>query len=319
MPYQATDALILNKVRRAITLNRIAGYHFCGNFLDLRFEDVRQGQALVSLRAGPQLQRPDGQIHESAFAVLADFAMASAIRTADDPSTRLATVSINLQCNGTQAFDYLNAYGELVGFHRQGKGRLGQSTVKIYSEKGLVASGLGSFMALPAPKDRKLSPIAWINQAAPSHPVPVPDCDFNQSELEILEHALDCLERCASLGKRPDHYFFEHFIGHRLRRQAQGSKGLLPNGPHLGNRVGHVQGGITLGFGMASASASLDDTWRLSSLHAAFISPGQGEALFSASSVTHQGNYTAAVQTSIHTNAGAGVLELLSSHIRSQC
>jgi acyl-coenzyme A thioesterase PaaI-like protein len=312
------DHLILAKLRRAIALNRVPGYHFCGNFLDMRFEDVRKGHALVSLRASPQLTEVGGRIHPSAFAVLADFAMASAIRTADDPATRLATVSINLQWTGAQALEFLNANGKLLGFHREAKGRLGQSTVQIYSEQGLVASGLGSFMVLPAPSDKKLSPIAWINQPAPEAPDLLPDTLLNADESQILQHGLDCLARCEGSGTDPSEHFFEHFLNQGFEPNAQGCQGVLPNGPHLGNRVGHVQGGITLGFGMASAQASLGESWRLSTLNAAFISPGQGHQLSSNTSITHQGKYTAAAHTHIYSHDGDMVLELLSTHVRSK-
>ena len=53
----------------------------------------------------------------------------------------------------------------------------------------------------------------------------------------------------------------------------------MVNGPHIGNRVGHVQGGLTLTFAQATARAALPQDWLLNGITAGYVSPGEGKRL----------------------------------------
>ena len=130
--------------------------------------------------------------------------------------------------------------------------------------------------------------------------------DLAPDELAILRHAEKVLER------RP---FMRHFWGFLPQATPGGASCVMPNGPHVGNRVGFVQGGILLGLGAATASAALPDTWLLSAITAAFISPGQGPALEARASLVHQGQRVATVRTEVRRSDGRRVLEAMSTHL----
>ncbi len=63
----------------------------------------------------------------------------------------------------------------------------------------------------------------------------------------------------------------------------------MKNGAHVGNRVGHVQGGLLVGLGATTARAALPAEWTLASVTCAFVSPGEGEELTAIATIQHQG------------------------------
>jgi len=108
-----------------------------------------------------------------------------------------------------------------------------------------------------------------------------------------------------------------HFWGFLPESAPGGATCVMPNGPHVGNRVGYVQGGILFGLAAATATAALPETWRLSLAAAAFISPGDGPALRAQASVVHQGQRSAVIRTEVLRSDGRRVLEVMSTHVAS--
>jgi acyl-coenzyme A thioesterase PaaI-like protein len=85
-------------------------------------------------------------------------------------------------------------------------------------------------------------------------------------------------------------------------------------GPQIGNRVGHVQGGILLGLAQATASAAVPDHPAVSTVSAWYISPGQGKSLSVRSKVVHAGRSFAVVRTEIRNTDRSLVFEAMSNH-----
>ena len=78
--------------------------------------------------------------------------------------------------------------------------------------------------------------------------------------------------------------------------------------------MGFVQGGILLGLAAATASGALPETWTLSAIAAAFISPGDGDALKAQATIVHQGRRMSVVRTELARSDGRRVLEAMSTH-----
>ena len=284
---------IRRRVLRGIALNRTPGLHFPGNFLDIGFDRVARDRSSLSLDPGPWCTRKNGEVDLAALALLADFGLAACIRSNLRPESRLATVSFHLQFTGVPARGRLQADGEFRGFLREGAGRLGMSRVSVSGRDGLVCFGTGTFMALAPPKGIKLHPVQTSRE-----PVRLSEEDLSPREARILERADEAL---AARG-----YFIENFWGP--------SDGVLKNGLHAGNRVGHAQGGIQIAMAAATAAAALPAGWLLSSITAAYLSPGEGRVLRAKSSVIHRGGTTAVVRTQITGKGNRRVLEVLSTH-----
>ena len=307
------DEFIREQVLRAIALNRIPGYHFLGNFLDLWFEDVHNGKSKVTIKSAPHVLGADGFMSPMSLAVTADFAAATAIRTAGDPAARLATVSLHLQLTNKPMSGDLVAYSTLDCFFDDGKGRLGLARVHVESDGQMVAFGTGTFMVLAAPGGRKLDPIPWINKRPDSVVLPSLS-DLSDDERDIVERS----ERALVASKANGTAFLDEFLNIRTAVHDRVGRADMENGPHIGNRVGHVQGGISMGVAMASANAALPAEWALVGITASYVSPGEGDVLTAYSEIIHRGRLTAVVSTKLVGIEGRLVLEVTTNHARRQ-
>lgn len=286
---------------RGIALNRAPGLHFPGNFLDISFDKVTRSGSRLSLAPGPWCVHRDGTVDLAALALLADFGLAAPIRANLSNEARLGTVSLHLQLTGAPAKGRLRADGEFGGFLKKGAGRLGMSRVSVAGAEGLVCFGTGTFMALQPPKGLTMHPVPRRNRRS-GEPAKLPERDLSDQEKQILARA------DAALARRGD--FIRNFWGP--------FGGVLRNGLHAGNRVGHAQGGILIGMAAATAASALPAGWLLSSITAAYLSPGEGRVLKARSSVIHQGGTTAVVRTQIAGKGNRRVLEVLTTHANSR-
>jgi acyl-coenzyme A thioesterase PaaI-like protein len=289
---------IRQRVLRAISLNRTPGYHFPGNFIDLSFDRVASDDTRVSYESD--------ESDIGSLAVLADFALGTAIRADLDPATRLATVSMTLELAAAPHAGTVSAAARLHGFMGEDEARIGRARVSIEDGGGEIGYGSGAFMVLKPPPGMQLHPVPHRKRGDPEPPV-LEERDLAPDELRILRHAEEALRQ----QEKP---FMRHFWGFLPQAAPGGATCVMPNGPHVGNRVGYVQGGILFGLAAATATAALPETWRLSLVAAAFISPGDGPALRAQASVVHQGQRSAVIRTEVLRSDGRRVLDVMSTH-----
>ena len=292
---------IRRRVLRAISLNRTPGYHFPGNFIDLSFDRVASDDTRVSYEAG--------ESDIGSLAVLADFALGTAIRADLDPATRLATVSMTLELAAMPRPGTVSAAARCHGFVGEGEGSIGRARVSIEEGGGEIGYGSGAFMVLKPPPNVTLYPVPHRKRGDPEPPV-LEARDLAPDELLILRRAEEALQQ----QKQP---FLRQFWGFLPEAAPGGAACVMPNGPHVGNRVGYVQGGILFGLAAATATAALPETWRLSLMSAAFISPGDGPALRAQASIVHQGQRSAVIRTELTRSDGRRVLDVMSTHAAS--
>jgi acyl-coenzyme A thioesterase PaaI-like protein len=294
-------ATIRRRVLRGLALNRVPGLHFPGNFLDVSFDRVARDVSRLSLAPGPWCMDSAGEVDLNAVLVLADLALGASIRANLRRHSRLGTVSVSLQFTGAPRHGRLSAQAEFKGFFRGGAGRLGMSRVSLAGARGTVCYGTGTFMALEPPRGMTLHPVPLRRRELPA-PRALKKEELEDEERKVLALANEALSARGN--------FIENFWG--------GMHGKLVNGLHVGNRVGHAQGGILMGLAAATAGAALPAGWKLSGISAAFVSPGEGRILRAASKVLHQGGLTAVVRTMIAGKGGRRVLEVLTSHVNSR-
>jgi acyl-coenzyme A thioesterase PaaI-like protein len=290
---------IRRRVLRGIALNRQPGLHFPGAFLGIHFDRVDRGGARLSLDSGPWCRETGGETGLAALTVLADLALGASIRARLSPERRLATVSFTLQFTGAPRTGDLRAFGEFQGFFERGAGKLGLSRVSVASSAGQVCYGTGTFMSLQPPGHVKLHPVPFRNRKS-REPAPLDDKDLKADEKGILRRADVAL---AARGA-----FIENFWG---------GADALQNGLHVGNRVGHAQGGILIAMAARSAAARLPRGWQLSGITALYVSPGEGRLLRAGSKVVHLGRLTAVVRTEVTGKNRRRVLEVVTTHCAS--
>src|SRR5688572_11740400 len=122
---------IRRRVLRAIALNRTPGLHFPGNFIELSFDQVASGDTRVSCETGPHCVEAHGGSDIGSLAVLADFALGTAVRADLDPATRLATVRMTLELAAMPRPGTVRAAARCHGFTGEGEGSIGRARVSI--------------------------------------------------------------------------------------------------------------------------------------------------------------------------------------------
>jgi acyl-coenzyme A thioesterase PaaI-like protein len=297
------------RVLAAIAGNRTPGLHFTGHFLGLDWREVTGDTARMAMVEGPHCRDADGAVNLVALGVLADNVLATPTRTDAPPGARLATIHLQLRFTGAPVAGDLTAEARLLGRSQGTALRQSLSAATISANGKTVCHASGEFMPLNPPPGVTLAPLPW-QRMGPPQILPVDARELDPAERAILK-ACD-----AALAKAsPQVSFIEQFWGGVPRRSAQGASNRVAIGPHIGNRVGHVQGGALLGLAATSARAAAPVAMMLSNVSAWYISPGRGDALSIRSRVLHAGRTIAVVRTEIKTPAGERVLEALSHHV----
>jgi acyl-coenzyme A thioesterase PaaI-like protein len=300
------DPRIRDRVLAGLARNREPGFHFAGHFLGVTVDGGRAEESRVRLEAGAHCEEHDGQVNVGAVALLADIALAGAVRASLAPEQRLATVSMHLQFTGAAVNAPLEATGFFEGFLDGGTGRQGLSRVAVMSGARKVAFGSGAFMALSPPPGVTLHPMI---RALRAEAAPLAEHELTDGERGILERADRSLAQAS-----PRHCFIRRFWGQDPRATKAGASCTMDNGPHIANRVGHVQGGLLAGLAATTAIAALPASWMLSGISAWFVSPGEGPAMKARSRVVHHGRLTAVVRTEITGKDRRRVLEAVTTH-----
>jgi acyl-coenzyme A thioesterase PaaI-like protein len=295
------------RVLRALALSRTPGFNFPGHFLALSYDEVSAARSRTSLDTGEHCSDADGQMNIGPFALLADMALAASFRGAVGASARVATVTMSLQFTGERRVGRLSAKSWLDGFVAGAAERQGLARAEIRSGRTLVCTAHGAFMVIGKPN------------ATPPHPLPrrgemsttaLAEEELADAEREVLGHARKSLSAAGS------HSFIERFWGYLPRVGTKGATCKAWNGPHVGNRVGHAQGGFTFGLAAVTAAAALPPHWKLVGASSWYVGPGVGKFLTARARIVHRGMSTAVVRTRIEDENRRGVLETVTSHAR---
>lgn len=312
MSSRITNKSDADEIRERVLLglagNRSPGFHFPGYFLQLAWPRIGGDSIDETMPVGPHCRNADGGINLAALGMMLDTALATAPRLRIQPGARQATVQINVQFTGHPACGELMMTSKLLGFSEGAATRQSLAGGTLFSEGRPVCHANGTFVVLPPPEGVALAPLPW-QRANGAETAPLDLRDLGNGERAILK-------ACDSALRRADHQraFIEHFWGVLPEPTSYGARCSVKNGPHLDNRVGHVQGGILLGLAAATAKTAVPRHPMLSSISAWFISPGKGKTLRVRSKVLHAGRSFAVVRTEIKTADGKRVLEVVSNH-----
>jgi acyl-coenzyme A thioesterase PaaI-like protein len=303
------DQTIRTRVLRAIAGNRIAGLHFPGHFLDIDWKEVSGGTARATLEVGPHCNDANGAVNIVVLGILADNMLAAVARTGAAIGARMGTLHLQLQFTGATVTGDIDATSQLVGRTEGAMLQQLLSSSTILANNKPVCHASGEYALLDAPPGVTLGPLPW--ERTKTEPVLPIDADM----IEPCEHSI--LRACdAALGKASTHTsFIQHFWGGVPRCNAQGAGNRVMIGPHIANRVGHVQGGILLGLAATNACVAAPAAMMLSNVSAWYISPGRGTALRIRSHVLHAGRTITVVRTEIKTTDGERVIEAVSNHV----
>jgi len=292
----------------ALTANRAPGFHFPGYFLEVLWPQVGEWDLVQTMQAGPHCIDADGNTNAAVLGLTVDGALATSARLKLTPGARLATVHLKLQYTGRPATGELAAAARLEGFYEGDAVRHAITRGVLTSSGQPICYAGGTFLLLPAPPGVKLAPLPWQQEpAAPVQPLKL-------RELTPPERAVVRAANAAGARSDDKHAFIEHFFGIMPRATATGAACRVKITPQIGNRVGHVQGGILLGIAQATASAAVPDHPAVSTVSAWYISPGQGKCLTARSKIVHAGRSFAVVRTEVRNADRTLVLEAVTNH-----
>jgi len=304
-------ASIRRRTLAALAANRAPGFHFAGYFLEFDWPRIGDRDLAQTMEAGPHCLDADGGLNPAAMGVAIDGVLASAARLGTATGGRLATVNLSLQYTGRATAGTLAAEGSLERFYGGAAVPHAITRAVVTSNGEAVCYASGSFVPLPTPPDVKLAPLPW-QQPGASQP-----SALETEELTPIERAVVKAQEAALARNDREHAFIERFWGVLPKTTSTGASCRVPIGAQIGNRVGHVQGGILLGLAQATASAAAPGHPAVSTISAWYISPGRGASLSVRSRVVHAGRSFAVVRTEIRNADRSLVLEAMSNHASS--
>ena len=299
---------IRSRALLALSNNRTPGYNFPGYFLDLQCTRYEKSGVVIEMDTGPHNANPDGTTHLTAVTCLFDLALAQAARTFVDPNVRTATMALHLRFLGGEPRGRLRAEARSDGFSTRTALAEADCFGELFSEGRATMRMTGTWAQPPTPDGRPMAPVPWA-RTEPAPPAPL----LKRSELDASERA--ALRRVEqSLREAREGDFAERFWSPAVRASGGRALGRLPIGLHIGNRVGHVQGGFSISTALITAIAAVPDHPLLTAASAWYISPGQGKMLSARSSVLQRGRNVAVVRTELFATGAKRVLEVISNH-----
>ena len=298
---------ICQRALQALARNRDPGYHFGGHFLDLQCRRFEAGEAAFELAPGPHCVDLDGTMNLGAVLLFADMTLSAANRLYVDPSARTATLAMRIEFTGAPARGLLRAESKSDGFSPHTALAQAASAGTIRAADAVVARMSGIWVSPPAPLGRVLNPLPWERKHAAIVPALAP-AQLDPQEKSVMRRVRQALRAAPHGG------FLRQLWQPTVRHTPHGAVSRLGVGMHLGNRVGHVQGGLLLYAALSTALGAVPHHPLLTAASAWFISPGQGKSLRSRSTVLQKGRNVAVVRTEVFATGGRRVLEVVSNH-----
>ncbi len=299
----------ISRVLRAVSQQRAASWHFPGYYLGIIYESVGRDNATLTMDLNSNVGR-NGQPLPVALCVLADVALAAAIRGRVGFESRLATISAKLTFTGRTDAQPLVAQSQTRFQSDANTIAIRNSAVTILSGDTEICFAEANFAVLERPSDRPV-------QVLPRHGSLTHVELLDVNELTDLENNAyrRALQASRGDGDRQT-TFTEKFWG--LTPEAEGDTAIceIHCGLHIGNRVGHAQGGILLGLAISTSLATVGQGWRILEINANFIRPGTEGTLTASSRMLNRGRNLAHVICEITTKTGRLVLQAQSTMIR---
>jgi len=302
------DADVL-RVLQALSLQRVSGWHLPGYYLGITYETVSPDEATLTMNLDRNIGC-DGQPLPVALCILADVALAAAIRGHVGFEARLATISAKLTFTARSGAHPLVARSQTRFESDANTIAIRNSAVTILSGDTEMCFAQANFAVLDRPADKPA-------QALPHHGSLEQGDLLDINELTGSEKLV--YQRALKAGGEADHgqtTFTERFWGLTPTAQGDSATCEIHCGLHIGNRVGHVQGGILLGLAISTSLAVVGQGWRILEINANFIRPGTEGTLRASSRILHRGRNLAHVICEITTTTGRLVLQAQSTMVR---
>jgi acyl-coenzyme A thioesterase PaaI-like protein len=299
---------IRQQVLRAISSNRAPGMHFAGYFFGLTAQRFEKEGVLFTVDPGPHCADENGIVNRAVLLYAADMTLAASNRVHLDPNVRTATLMLRVEFTGEPARGRLELSARSTGFSP--RTALPESTCAghVMCEGREVMRMSGTWVSPPAPAGVTMRGLPWEGgENGNERPL------LRKSELHATEK--DCVRRVeTALRSAHRRDLLDVLCNPAVKHVPGGARGRLPVGLHIGNRVGHVQGGFLAHAALTTAQAAVPHHPILTGASAWYISPGEGKAIRIRATVLQTGRNVAVVRTELFNADRRRVLEVVSNH-----
>ncbi|PYE25485.1 hypothetical protein C7410_10462 [Paraburkholderia silvatlantica] len=297
-----------NAVLDALIRNRSPGWSFTGHLLGISYDRIGDTNCMLRCASADHVLDDIGRVDFGAVAVLGDLALGVCSREATGASVRMATMSIGLTMHDAIGQGDLTARSQLSSYDP--RTRISTSLARIFCGNSLLCTLNGVFKVLPAPEGlATLDPRFRSNDSVG---------EYQCSELtDLTDREARIYSRVAGTASASGQSFLSRFWGFEVKTSRAGASGRVEIGPHIGNRVGHVQGGILYAFAAEVARVAAGGAFRLVSMHASYHRPGEGGVLCANALRSYQGRTTSVINTAVTDGAGCTMLFAQSTYCRA--
>lgn len=309
MSFSSQDTAFVRELTlRALSSNRAPGMQFAGYFFRVAAQRFEREGVAFRVEPGPHCANADGVVNRAVLLYAADITLAASNRVYLGPNVRTATLMLRVEFTGEPARGTLELTARGTGFSPHTA--LPESTCLGHMLAGgrEVMRMSGTWVAPPTPPGMSLRGLPWEGgEDGNARPL------LKKSALEAAEK--DCVRRVEKAMRTARHGDLLEALCHPVVKPvAGGARGRLAVGMHIGNRVGHVQGGFLIHAALATAEAAVPRHPVLTGASAWYISPGEGKAISIRSTILQSGRNIAVVRTELFNADRRRVLEVVSNH-----
>ena len=309
MSFTDTDKKFIRaQALRGVSSNRAPGMHFAGYFLRFTPQRFATDGVAFSVEPGPHCANADGVVNRVALLYAADMALAAANRVFTKPDVRTATLMLRVEFTGEPARGKieLNARGSGFSPRTALPESFAGGTLTCGGREVMRMSGV--WVSPPAPKGVVMRGLPWEDgENGNDRPL------LKKSELDVAEKdVMRRVDKALRVAQNGD--LLQTLCNPVVKRSATGAAGRLAVGMHIGNRVGHVQGGFLMNAALTTADVAVPDHPLLTGASAWYISPGQGKVIKTRSTILQSGRNVAVVRTELFNADRKLVLEVISNH-----
>lgn len=277
------SAVATARALKVLAIMRAHGAQFYREYMAIRAAPASRGICESVIMVEPQTLGRGGFVASGALATLADVTLGSAIRTALPSGRRTATAGLTLQILREEPTGIVRARAETESVTSD----TGFGHCRLTDEKGrLLAFATGTFAIRSVPRDGAWLPYSRDGAITASSLPPLEPGQLATHERALLRHAEESLQT-----ESPDGPYGAYLGIEWARRGHDEASGIWHLGPHLWNRVEHVQGGAMFGGLTVTALACLPDDMkaRVVEQHVQYARPGRGERLRVQAAVLRRG------------------------------